>query len=64
MYDYVHPEKDSRALSWLRANNSLCPNVPYNLQWEEQARNDDRDFFTGLTGNDSEHMSIPSKVEM
>ena len=50
MYDYVTPDKVVKALTWLKANNPLYADVPINLQWVDQARNENIELFNGLTG--------------
>ena len=50
LYDYVYPQNITRALNWLKNNNPLYANVPINLNWEVEAKNDNVDLFTGLTG--------------
>ena len=48
LYDYVTPQKVIRALSWLQQNSPLYSEVPINLQWDVQARNDNNELFNWL----------------
>ena len=50
MYDNVCPEKLTKALSWLKANNALYSDVEINLDWCTDSEKDNSDLFDGLIG--------------
>ena len=50
MYDNVRPDKMIKALSWLKANNTLYRDVDINMDWCEDSVSDNCDLYNSLTG--------------
>ena len=50
IYDYVTPDKITRALAWLKLNNPVYANVTINDQWSIDSDNDNSCLFSSLIG--------------
>ena len=48
MYDYVSPEKLTKALQWLKANNPLYADIDIADDWVERAIVDNEELLTSM----------------
>ena len=48
LYDYVSPEKLTKALKWLKANNPLYADIDIADDWVESALADDEEILTSM----------------
>ena len=51
MYEYVQPDKVMAALEWLKVNNPLYNDINININWEDDAAQDDSELWEAVSSS-------------